>query len=89
MNNMGCMQVVYASENKGEDYEVINIYDAETVGEDAESDPVIITQIILDNIQFTEYHIAEKLIEWKFDIFNLIGKGEAIDVNTLQTNPYK
>ena len=30
-----------------------------------------------------------KLIEWHFDIAGLIDKGEAIDVNTLDENPYK
>jgi len=35
------------------------------------------------------YKDVQKLIEWKFDVFNLIEKGEAINVNTLQTNPYK
>ena len=34
-------------------------------------------------------HEAQKLIEWKFDIAGLIDKGEAIDVNTLEVNPYK
>lgn len=29
------------------------------------------------------------LIEWHFDICGLIEKGEAIDVNTLDKNPYK
>lgn len=29
-----------------------------------------------------------KLIEWHFDIAGLIERGEAIDVNTLETNPY-
>lgn len=29
------------------------------------------------------------LLEWHFDIADLISKGEAIDVNTLETNPYK
>jgi len=29
-----------------------------------------------------------KLIEWHFDIAGLIEKGEAIDVNTLEVNPY-
>ena len=32
--------------------------------------------------------ITQKLLEWKFDVFNRIGI-DAIDVNTLQTNPYK
>lgn len=36
-----------------------------------------------------QYDLFEMLYKWKFDIFNLIEKGEAIDVNTLQTNPYK
>lgn len=30
-----------------------------------------------------------KLIEYHFDIANLIESGEAIDVNTLEINPYK
>jgi len=34
------------------------------------------------------YTIVEKLLEWKFDVFNLIGTF-AIDANTLETNPYK
>ena len=41
------------------------------------------------DILSSNYNVIQKLLEWKFDIFNLIGKGEAIDVNTLQTNPYK
>jgi len=36
-----------------------------------------------------QYDLFEMLYKWKFDIFNLIEKGEAINVNTLQTNPYK
>lgn len=32
---------------------------------------------------------AIKLIEWHIDIAGLIDKGEVIDVNTLQENPYK
>ena len=35
------------------------------------------------------FYTIKKLIEWHFDIANLIEKGEAIDVNTLETNPYK
>ena len=34
-------------------------------------------------------HEAQKLIEWHFDIAGLIEKGEAIDINTLEENPYK
>lgn len=33
--------------------------------------------------------LFQKLTEWHFDIANLISKGEAIDVNTLEENPYK
>ena len=33
--------------------------------------------------------LFQKLIEWHFDIADLISKGEAIDVNTLEINPYK
>ncbi|MCE5225882.1 MAG: hypothetical protein LLG05_08465 [Porphyromonadaceae bacterium] len=35
------------------------------------------------------YFVVERLIEWHFDIADLISKGEAIDVNTLPENPYK
>ena len=31
----------------------------------------------------------QQLIEWHFDLFNGIESGEAIDVNTLDENPYK
>lgn len=40
----------------------------------------------LEGLQFSE---LRKLIEWHFDIADLISKGEAIDVNTLEINPYK
>ena len=33
--------------------------------------------------------VTQLLIEWHFDIADLISKGEAIDVNTLEVNPYK
>ncbi len=36
-----------------------------------------------------QFKLYQKLIEWHFDISDLISKGEAIDVNTLETNPYK
>ena len=38
-----------------------------------------------DNFRFS---VVMQLIEWHFDIAFLIEKGEAIDVNTLKTNPY-
>ena len=36
-----------------------------------------------------QLNLFQKLIEWHFDIAILIEKGEAIDVNTLEENPYK
>ena len=36
-----------------------------------------------------QLHLFQKLIEWHFDLAYLVSKGEAIDVNTLETNPYK
>ena len=36
-----------------------------------------------------QLELFQNLIEWHFDIAGLIEKGEAIDVNTLETNPYK
>ena len=35
------------------------------------------------------FNVVIKLIEWHFDIAGLIEKGEAIDINTLNENPYK
>lgn len=35
------------------------------------------------------FYLLKKLIEWHFDIAELIAKGEAIDVNELEINPYK
>ena len=36
-----------------------------------------------------QYECLKLLIEWHFDIIGLLQKGEAIDVNTLEINPYK
>ena len=33
--------------------------------------------------------VTKLLIEWHFDIADLLSKGEAINVNTLEENPYK
>ena len=35
------------------------------------------------------FTFIQKLIEWHFDIANLIKESEAIDINTLSVNPYK
>jgi hypothetical protein len=35
-------------------------------------------------VEYLEYFIVEKLIEWHFDIFNLIPNGLAIDINTIK-----
>lgn len=43
----------------------------------------------LNEIERAKYYIVSQLIKWKFDIANLIPKGEAIDINTLDVNPYK
>jgi len=40
-------------------------------------------------VKIFPFCVCQKLVEWHFDIANLIEKGEAIDVNTLETNPYK
>ena len=44
---------------------------------------------ILAPIATENFNCVIQLIEWHFDIANLIESGEAIDVNTLETNPYK
>ena len=35
------------------------------------------------HLDFLPFGFIQKLLEWKFDIFSLIEKGEAIDINTL------
>lgn len=40
-------------------------------------------------IDVTPYFIIQKLIEWHFDVAGLIDEKEAVDVNTLDANPYK
>ena len=40
-------------------------------------------------IKLYPFCVVQHLIEWHFDIADLISKGEAIDVNTLEVNPYK
>lgn len=42
-----------------------------------------------NSVDYTDFKYVQKLIEWKFDIAELIDNGEAIDINTLETNPYK
>ena len=46
----------------------------------------LINQILSE---FVEFSIMETLVRWHFDVVDLISKGEAIDVNTLEKNPYK
>ena len=43
----------------------------------------------LNEIERAKYYIVSQLIKWHFDIADLISKGEAIDVNILEINPYK
>lgn len=38
---------------------------------------------IIHDIKWLPYGVVEKLFEWHFDVFDLIEKGEAVDVNTL------
>lgn len=40
-------------------------------------------------IEDLPFWVINLLLEWKFDLANLIPTGEAIDVNTLEINPYK
>lgn len=35
------------------------------------------------------YEILQVILQWKFDVFSLIPEGLAVDVNTLEVNPYK
>ncbi|MCL2596240.1 MAG: hypothetical protein FWD66_00965 [Paludibacter sp.] len=40
-------------------------------------------------VAYNQYQLFDKLHEWKIDYRGLIGKGLAIDCNTLDINPYK
>jgi len=41
------------------------------------------------NLKTSPFYVIEILVKNHFDIVGLIEKGEAIDVNTLEVNPYK
>ena len=43
----------------------------------------------LNEIERAKYYIVSQLVKWHFDIIGLLQKGEAIDVNELDINPYK
>lgn len=38
-----------------------------------------------DYVDYLEYFIVQKLLEWHFDIFGLIDAGLAVDINTIKT----
>ena len=42
-----------------------------------------------DKIKYLPFEFIQLFISWHFDVADLISKGEAIDVNTLEKNPYK
>ena len=42
-----------------------------------------------DKIKYLPFEFIQLFISWHFDIADLLSKGEAIDVNTLEENPYK
>ena len=42
-----------------------------------------------EKMLYLPFEFIQLLISWHFDIADLISKGEAIDVNTLEINPYK
>lgn len=42
-----------------------------------------------DKIKYLPFEFIQLFISWHFDIADLLSKGEAIDVNTLEINPYK
>lgn len=44
---------------------------------------------IHNDVSSMEYFHVKKLLEWHFDVFGLIESGLAIDVTTLETNPYE
>ena len=57
--------------------------------ESQQKDFILFSTITKGYNLMSSFNAAIKLISWHFDIAGLIEKGEAIDVNTLETNPYK
>ncbi len=45
-----------------------------------------VISININNIEHLRHDVFKKLVEWHFDVFGLIAKGLAIDINTLKTN---
>lgn len=72
-----------AMELMGVGYEKKSYYAGFKYGED------IIRFTIPSDANSMDFFTVQKLIEWHFDVADLISKNEAIDVNTLETNPYK
>ena len=38
------------------------------------------------DLKYLPYGVVEKLLEWHFDIFGLLEKGLAVDINTINKN---
>ena len=74
-------------EHNGERFTPLNRLIAE-FGSNFLSSSLLCIKNYLD-LDGTPYACLKYLIEWHFDIIGLLQKGEAIDVNTLDFNPYK
>ena len=44
---------------------------------------LILNAIQIKDLSYLPYNLIQKLFEWNFDVFGLIEKGLAIDINTL------
>ena len=77
--------------HKGEAFVPIEkLYHLDIMRCDISSFESINIDVVADHIfsnQFLKFTL--KLIEWHFDLFGGIDSGEAINVNTLDKNPYK
>ena len=76
-------------EHKGEKFVPIEVLDGKNSGVVGGHE---LAQMLFEGdyaIWNIKYATLQILLEWKFDIADLISKGEAIDVNTLDINPYK
>ena len=78
-------------EYKGEKFIPIDkLYHLDIMKCDISSFEYISLDVIADHVYRNQsLKFILKLVEWHFDIAKLIDKGEAIDVNTLDENPYK
>jgi hypothetical protein len=67
-------------EHNGEKFVPILEYEGRYIGDRIEE----CIYASISDLKFAQWHVIEQLLEWHFDIFGLIEKDLAIDINTLK-----